>query len=112
METIYLLREKSGVVRAIDIAISTGYSRPSVSVAMKKLKDDGYIDVTDGGIIELTESGVEKAEAVYARHTVLYDFLVKLGISDHIAAEDACRAEHAFSDETIKAIANFLKTKT
>ncbi|MDR0855209.1 MAG: metal-dependent transcriptional regulator [Christensenellaceae bacterium] len=107
LETIYLLREKKGGVRAIDIAISTGYSRPSVSNAMKKLREDGYVDVDADGIINLTDSGTKKAEAVYKRHTVLYDFLIKIGVHSDVAAEDACRAEHAFSDDTITALAAY-----
>ena len=104
LESIYLLNKKNPNVRAVDIAAFTGYSKPSVSRAMGLLKNGGYIRIDDANHITLTDSGLEIAEKIYERHTILTDMLVYLGVPEHIAAEDACRMEHDISDESLNAI--------
>jgi Mn-dependent DtxR family transcriptional regulator len=104
LETILLLLEKTGSVRSIDIVGKTGYSKPSVSVAMKKLRLGGLINVDSDGFITFTDEGRTVAEQVYERHSTLYDWLVKNGVSEKTAAVDACRMEHILSDETFDAI--------
>ena len=95
-------------VHAIDIAAHLEFSKPSVSIAMKKLREAGYILVDDNGHITLTESGSEIAERIYERHTFLSQWLTLLGVSPEIAAEDACRIEHVLSNESFEAIRRFV----
>ena len=104
LETIYTLSRQSSCVRSIDISEHMGYSKPSVSRAVNLLKTNGYIVMDKDNYITLTESGLEIAEKIYSRHTVLTSLLVHLGVSAETAAEDACRMEHAISDETYEAI--------
>lgn len=104
LETIYRLSKQSNCVRSIDISEYMGYSKPSVSRAVNLLKNGGYIVMDEDNFITLTESGLEIAEKIYSRHTVLTSLLVHLGVSEEIAAEDACRMEHTISDETFEAI--------
>jgi Mn-dependent DtxR family transcriptional regulator len=104
LETILLLSKKGGAVRSIDIANDTGFSKPSVSIAMKKLRDSEMIVMDGGGRITLTKKGGRAARQVYERHSAIYDWLVSIGVSDKIAAMDACRMEHLLSDETFEAI--------
>lgn len=104
LETIYMLREKKGEVRSIDIANELEYSKPSVSVAMKNLREDGYITTTSDGYITLTERGAEVAQRMYERHTLITRWFVSLGVSEKVASEDACRIEHVLSAETFDAI--------
>jgi Mn-dependent DtxR family transcriptional regulator len=104
LETIHILQKKNGQVRAIDISEHMGYSKPSVSRAMGLLKEGGYITIDKEGFITLTDSGLEVAEKIYERHTILSNLLVALGVSPETAAEDACRIEHAISDESFEAI--------
>jgi len=103
LEIILLLSKKESSIRSIDIVNEMGYSRPSVSIAMRKLREQGLIDVDRCGNITLTESGKERAQMIYNRHTVLYDWLISLGIKDTIAAADACRMEHVISGSTFEA---------
>ena len=108
LETIRVLQEKTGHVRSTDIADYMGYSKPSVSRAVGILKNGGLIQVEkDGGII-LTEAGRAVADKIYERHTLLTQLLVALGVSKETAAEDACKMEHAISDETFQAIKTHL----
>ena len=107
LETIHVLLKKNGVVRSIDISEHMGYSKPSVSRAVGLLKSGGYIQVDKDGYISLTESGIATAEKIYERHTVLTRLLIKLGVSEETAAEDACRLEHAISDESFSAIKRY-----
>ena len=107
IETIYMLRRPQGDVRSIDIATELGFSKPSVSVAMKNLRENGYIEVDSMGFITLTEKGLEIAERMYERHTLLTEFLVGLGVDAETAAEDACRIEHVISEESFEAIKRF-----
>lgn len=104
LETIHMLRQQNGSVRSIDIAHELGFSKPSVSVAMKNLRENGYIVVDDGGQITLTDLGQEIADRMFERHTLLTGWLTALGVSPEVAAEDACKIEHVISDESFEAI--------
>ena len=104
LETILLLKTKNGSVRSIDIARELDFSKPSVSVAMKRLREKDYITVEEGGLIELTEKGKVLAESIYERHVLLTKALVSLGVDPDTAAEDACRIEHYISQETFDKI--------
>ena len=104
LETIYMLIKKQGSVRSIDIANELGFSKPSVSIAMKNLRENGFIDVSGDGRIALLPPGEEIAKTLYRRHTVLTDALVILGVSKETAAEDACKIEHILSEESFNAI--------
>lgn len=104
LETILMLEQKNGTVRSIDIANELEFSKPSVSVAMKNLRQNGYIKVDDSGYITLTESGRAIAETMYERHTMLSSWLVYLGVDEKTAVEDACRMEHVLSASSFEAI--------
>ena len=104
LETIYVLSRQSSSVRSIDVAEQMNYSKPSVSRAMGRLKEQEYIIIDPEGYITLTESGRAIAEKIYERHNVLTALLTRLGVDEKIAAEDACRIEHDISDETFAAI--------
>ena len=104
LETIYVLHQKTGHVHSVDISEHMGYSKPSVSRAVGLLKQGGYIETDRSGHITLTEEGVRVAQKIYERHTVLTEFLVSLGVDAAVAAEDACKLEHAISDQSLNAI--------
>lgn len=104
LEMILMLHKRQGYVRSIDIANELGFSKPSVSVAMKNFKENGYITVDDGGMISLTAKGREIAEKIYERHTLLTEWLIRLGVDAQTASEDACRMEHVISEESFAAI--------
>ena len=104
LETILILRERKGFVRSIDIAGELEFSQPSGSVAMKNLRENGYIQVDELGHITLTSSGEEIAQRIYERHTFLSTWLTALGVDPKVAAEDACRIEHVISAESFSAI--------
>ena len=104
LESIYVLAQKGGHVRSIDISEYMGYSKPSVSRAVSLLKNGGYITMDKDNYIHLTETGLEIAEKIYERHTVLSAMLMRIGVSEKTAAEDACRIEHDISDESFEAI--------
>lgn len=104
LETIYVLSRQQNFVRAIDVSEHMGYSKPSVSRAVSTLKSDGYITVDENGGLKLTEKGLEVAEAMYERHTILTRILMELGVDEETAAEDACRMEHVISDATFAAV--------
>ena len=104
LETIYVLSKKNKLVRSIDVCEYMGYSKPSVSVAMKNLRMNGYIEMDPDGSITLLDKGREIAEKIYERHTLLSDWLTILGVSPEVAVEDACRIEHVISDESFRAI--------
>lgn len=104
LETILILKERIGQVRSIDIATEMNYSKPSISVAMKKLRENGYIQVDGEGFIELTDAGYAIASDIYNRHRVLTDFFVSLGVDENTAAEDACKIEHDLSAQTFEKI--------
>ena len=104
LESILVLSKKLPAVRSIDICEHLGYSKPSVSRAVGLLKSGGYINVEPTGYITLTADGLEIAEKIYERHTVLTEMLLALGVEKEIATADACRLEHAISDESFAAI--------
>ena len=104
LETIHVLLKKNGNVRSVDVSEHMGYSKPSVSRAVGLLKNGGYIQVDKDGYITLTEAGLSVAEKIYERHTVLSRMLTALGVDEDTAAKDACRLEHAISDESFEAI--------
>lgn len=104
LETIYVLSKKSSAVRSVDIAEYMNYTRASVSRGVSLLKDSGHVTMDKDGYLTLTESGRGIAEKIYERHTMLTEFLVRLGVSQDTAAEDACKIEHDISDETFEAL--------
>ena len=108
LETIHILSKRNPHVRSIDISEHMGYSKPSVSRAVSLLRTGGYITVDGDGFITLTETGLAVAEKIYARHTLLVELLVKLGVNPEIAAADACKMEHSLSDESYEAIKRHL----
>ena len=108
LETIHVLYKKNGQVRSVDVSEHMGYSKPSVSRAVGLLKSGGYILVDKEGYITLTDSGLSVAEKIYERHTLLTNLLVRLGVRPEVAAEDACRLEHAISDDSFEAIKKHL----
>lgn len=111
LEAIHVLTKNSGFVRSVDVSEYLGYSKPSVSRAMGILRSGGYITMDKDGGISLTQSGLEIAEKIYARHTLLTKLLVHIGVSEETAAEDACKMEHAISDESFEALRKFVAEK-
>ena len=111
LEAIHVLTKANGHVRSIDVSEYLGYSKPSVSRAMGILRTGGYITVDKDGGITLTQSGREIAEKIYARHTLLTKLLVHIGVSEETASEDACKLEHAISDESFEALKKFVAEK-
>ena len=104
LETILLLQKNIGQVRSIDIANEMNFTKPSVSIAMKNLREKGYITMADTGYITLTEDGRQRAEDVLERHTILDDLLMHIGVSKETAMADACKIEHDLSEESFEAI--------
>ena len=109
LETILVLQEQHGQVRSIDIVNHLGYSKPSISIAMKKLRESGYISMAQDGTITLNDSGMEIAKRVYGRHKVITKLFTLLGVSQEQAAEDACKVEHDLSGETFEKICDFVR---
>lgn len=112
LETILILSNKLPVVRSVDVANELDFKKSSVSIAMKNLKSNGHITVTDAGFIYLTESGREIAEKVYERHRFISSWLISLGVPEDIATEDACKMEHIISNESYAAIKDYIKANT
>lgn len=110
LEAILILKEKQPEVRAIDVVHYTGYSKPSVSRAMGLLRQNGFITVQETGYIDLTDTGYTLATKVVERHRVLTEFLIKIGVSEETASEDACKIEHDLSDETFEKLKAHLAT--
>lgn len=108
LEAILMLQKRNGSVRSIDVAGELEFSKPSVSVAMKNLRENGFIDVEENGHIILLDKGKEIAERMYERHTFLSDWLIKLGVDKKIALDDACRMEHVLSAESFAAIKDYV----
>ena len=104
LETILILQNRNGSVRSVDIGNELSFSKPSVSVAMKNLRENGYIDMAANGFITLTDKGRVIAETMYERHTMLSDWLIRLGVDAKTAVRDACRMEHVISAESFEAI--------
>lgn len=109
LESMIILKEKNGYVRSIDIAGFLGVTKPSVSNATKRLREEGYIEMDKSGLITVTEKGMEIADKIYTRHKKLTDFFVALGVDPDIAEDDACRIEHDLSDETFEAICRHIE---
>ena len=104
LETIYILAKKKTAVRSVDIAAELGYSKPSVCVAMRNLREKGYINTDRDGLITLTECGKEVAENIYQRHETITNWLISIGVSEDQAAIDACRIEHVISRESFECL--------
>ncbi|MBR4234803.1 MAG: metal-dependent transcriptional regulator [Clostridia bacterium] len=109
LEQILMLLEHRGYARSTDIALGLGVSKPSVSVAMKKLRENKYISMAEDGLISLTDKGYAIARRIYDRHKALTKYLVQLGVSEDIAREDACKIEHDLSEESYAAICAQIK---
>ncbi len=108
LETILTLKNRLGQVRSIDIVRELNFTKPSVSVAMKNLREKGYITMSNEGYISLTEDGKAQAEHVLEKHTLLTNWLISLGVDEETALEDACRMEHDISDKSFLAIKNHI----
>ncbi len=104
LEAMLMLKEKHGYIRSVDIAAHLGVTKPSVSYATKRLRENGYITMDADGLISLTDAGMEIAERIYERHKLLTQLLIGLGVSEETAREDACKIEHDLSVETFDAI--------
>ena len=102
LETILVLSQELGNVRSIDVANRLGYSKPSISVAMKRLRENGFVTQDDNGYLVLTGSGLSIALKINERHNVLVQFLMSIGVDEETAKHDACRMEHVISDETVE----------
>lgn len=109
LEKILMLKERLGQVRSIDIVVELGFSKPSISIAMKKLRENGYIEMDEDNYITLTETGLKIARRVYNRHQTIAKLLLSLGVSPQTAEQDACKIEHDISDETFRRIREHLK---
>ena len=107
LEAILMLEKRQGAVRSIDVGEYMGYSKPSVSRAVGLLRQGGYVVMDKDGFLQLTDAGLEVAEKMYERHTLLTEFLVRLGVDREIAAEDACKIEHDLSDQSFEAIKRY-----
>jgi len=109
LETILVLQKRLGQVRSIDIVNELGYSKPSISIAMKKLRESGHVLMAEDGILTLTDSGLAIATQVYDRHTAITGLFRLLGVPEEVAAEDACKVEHHLSEETFRCIRAFVE---
>lgn len=109
LETILVLNKRSGQVRSIDIANEMDFSRPSVSNAMKKLRENGFINIDEDGFITLTASGKEIAEKIYERHQNLAKFFISIGVKEETAFNDACKIEHVISEDSYRLMMEFFK---
>ncbi len=110
LETIYVLLRDNPSVRSIDVSDSMGYSKPSVSRAIGLLRTGGYVEMAEDGSLTLTPAGREMAEKIYERHTILTEFLVRLGVDRETAASDACKMEHVISDASLSAIKKYTES--
>ena len=111
LESILIIHEQSGQVRSIDVVNKLGFSKPSVSIAMKKLRESGYINMAGDGNITLTDSGLEIASRIYRRHRIITRLFERMGVSPEQAAIDACKVEHDLSEETFARIHDFVKSR-
>ncbi len=109
LEAILRLQESKGYARSVDISLLLGVTKPSVSFAMKKLRENGYIRMAEDNRISLTETGEKIAQRIYTRHKVLSGFLENIGVDPNVAREDACKMEHDISEESFAALQNWLK---
>lgn len=108
LETILMLSKKLPVVRSVDIANELGFKKSSVSIAMKNLRENHHITVSDAGFIYLTDSGRQIAEMIYERHELISSWLMRIGVSEETALEDACKMEHVISAESFEAIKKYI----
>ena len=108
LETIFILNQGDAPVRSIDVVKELGYSKPSVSVAMKNLRSKGYVSISSAGYITLTDSGRDIAQSMHARHTLISDWLTYLGVDRDTAERDACKMEHGISEKSFIAIQNHI----
>ena len=104
LEAMLMMREKHGFIRSLDVAEHLGVTKPSVSYATRRLREGGYITMDSDNLITITESGMEIAKRMYTRHKLLTELLIKLGVDEETAREDACRLEHDLSDKSFNAI--------
>ena len=104
LEAMLMMKERHGYIRSIDVAAQLGVTKPSVSYATKRLRENGYITMEPDGLITLTDSGMTIAERIYTRHKLLTKYLTALGVDEEIAREDACKIEHDISEQTFDAI--------
>jgi len=111
LEAILMLSERNVAVRSIDVAAQLGFSKPSVSIAMKKLRENGYVLMDGSGFITLTDSGREIAERTYEKHKLISKIFIQMGVPADVALEDACHIEHALSPETFEAIKKYATEK-
>ena len=109
LEAVLMIKERNGEVRSIDIVNELGFSKPSISVAMKNLRNNGYITMNEKGFIDLTEKGMVIAQTMYERHKLFSKWLMEIGVEEKTAKEDACRMEHVMSAETFSAIKRFIE---
>ena len=109
LETIFVLSKTHSAVRSVDVSEHMGFSKPSVSRAVSLLKENGYLEVSPQGYLTLTEQGIDVAQKIYERHTVLSACLIRLGVDPVVARQDACKMEHAISDESLEAIKKFVE---
>ncbi|MBR2186191.1 MAG: metal-dependent transcriptional regulator [Lachnospiraceae bacterium] len=112
LEAILMLKEKHGYVRSIDVAELLNVTKPSVTYATKKLKDNGYLTSDHAGMLVLTDAGMEIADKIYTRHKALTRFFIQLGVDPETATEDACKIEHDLSEETFRALCRYAKINT
>lgn len=112
LETMLILKEKYGYIRSIDVAEHLGVTKPSVSYATKRLRENGYITMDKDGLITLTDTGLPIAQNMYTRHKQLTQFLLSLGVNEETAREDACKIEHDISDETFEALCRHVQKYT
>ena len=110
LETIFVLSKEKPTVHSIDVSEHMGYSKPIVSRAIGILKNGGYVEMAEDGSLTLTEAGLSVAEKIYERHTILTEFLVRLGVDRETAAEDACKMEHDISDVSLQALKTFIES--
>lgn len=110
LETIYVLSKEKTSVHSIDVSEHMGYSKPSVSRAIGILKNGGYVEMAEDGSLTLTDEGLAVAEKIYERHTILTEFLVRIGVDRETAAEDACKMEHDISDASLAALKRFIES--
>ena len=109
LEAMLMMKESHGYIRSIDVAEHLGVTKPSVSYATKRLRENGYITMDHSGFITLTDSGMEIADRIYTRHKVLTEFFTKLGVDPKTAREDACQVEHDLSEETFRLLAEHVE---
>ena len=111
LEAIYMIKKNKGNVRSIDVAAELGVTKPSVSVAMKSFREEGYVSVSEDGYISLTQKGLEIAERVFERHNLIASALIAIGVSEETAYEDSCKIEHDISEESFIKLKEYMKKK-